>query len=155
MPGVAVVGVIEWFSDKGNSLGSPTPDSHGRGQPPNGMGPRCSATGPSTAAGRNSNAPSSRMLPSSTNPKVTVSVRMVPDVKGVGFLRAKPAARAMGAMIGTKRLISITRPQAMSHCGLSGAGGDGLSSALLKPQVSPSPSNPEPLLAEADENSYT
>src|SRR5690349_20455191 len=29
------------------------------GYPPKGMGPRCSATGPSTAAGRNSKAPTS------------------------------------------------------------------------------------------------
>src|SRR5437773_2293431 len=120
--------------------------------PPNGIGPRCSATGPSTAAGRNSSAPTRRMVPSSTKPNVTVSVRIVPDVKGVGFLAARLPAIASGAMIGTKRLISITRPQAMSQCGAYGAGGDGLSSGVLNPHVSASPSKPEPLLADADVN---
>ena len=93
----------------------------------------CSATGPSTAAGRNNKAPTSRMVPSSTNPNVIVSVRRVPAVNGVGFLAARLPAMAIGAMIGMKRLNSMTSPQAMSHCGLNGAGGDGLSSALLKP----------------------
>ena len=41
----------------------------------------------------------------------------------------------------------------MSHGRLVGAGGEGLSSGLLKPHVSPRPSKPEPLLAEAELNS--
>ena len=40
-------------------------------QLPNGIGPRCSATGPSTAAGRNNRAPTSRIVPSRTKPNVT------------------------------------------------------------------------------------
>src|SRR6185295_8904146 len=44
----------------------------------------------------------------------------------------------------------MTRPVAMSQGPLVGAGA-GLS---LKPHVSPSPSKPEPLLADAEENSY-
>src|SRR5438552_2228639 len=79
---------------------------------------------------------------------------MVPAVKGVGRLAARLPAIARGAMMGTKREISITRPQAMSQCGEYGAGGDGLSSGFSNPHVSPSPSKPEPLLAEADVNSY-
>src|SRR5262249_17571351 len=122
-------------------------------QPPNGSGPRCSATGPSTAAGRNNKAPMSRIAPRSTKPNVIVSVRRVPTVKGVNFLRAKLRAIAIGAMIGMKRPRSITQPHQMSHWMLVGAGGLGLSSGLLKPNVSPSPSNPEPLLADADVNS--
>ena len=81
-----------------------------------------------------------------------VSVRNVPTVMGVGFLAARLAAKAMGAMIGTKRLINMTKPVAMSSGRLSGAGGEGLSSGLLNPQVSPKPSKPEPLLAEAEVN---
>jgi hypothetical protein len=92
------------------------------------------------------------MIPNKTQAKVNVSVRIVPAVKGVGFFLARPAAKAMGAMIGTNRLKSITKPVAMSHGRLSGAGGEGLSSGLLNPQVSPKPSKPEPLLAEAEVN---
>src|SRR5262249_3608461 len=115
---------------------------------------RCSATGPSTAAGRNSSAPTSSTVPSSTKANVSVSVRMVPDVKGVGFLAARLPASASGATIGMKRPSSMTRPVAMSQYGLYGDGGVRLSSGRLSPQVSPSPSKPEPLLAEDEENSY-
>ncbi len=47
-----------------------------------------------------------------------VSVRSVPAVNGVGFLAARLPARASGAMIGMNRPSSITRPVAMSQCGL-------------------------------------
>ena len=80
-----------------------------------GDGPKCSATGPIAAAGRKSKAPMRRMVPNSTNAKVSVSVRMVPTVKGVGFFAARLAARASGAITGMNRLKSITRPVAMSH----------------------------------------
>ena len=71
-------------------------------------------------------------MPSRTKPKVTESVRNVPTVMGVGFLAARLPAKAMGAMIGTKRLKSITRPVAMSSGRLSGAGGEGLSLGLVE-----------------------
>src|ERR1700690_560606 len=90
------------------------------------------------------------MVPSNNMAKVNVSSRMVPSVNGLFFFPPKLAAIAMGATIGRDRLNSMTSPVAMSHGRLVGAG-VGL---LLKPQVSPSPSKPEPLLAEADENSY-
>ena len=54
-------------------------------------------------------------MPSRTKPNVIVSVRNVPTVMGVGFLAARLAAKAMGAMIGTKRLISMTKPVTMSQ----------------------------------------
>ncbi len=59
---------------------------------------------------------------SSTKPKVALSVRMVPTVKGVVFFAARLAASASGAMMGMYRLINITRPVAMSQYGLNGAG---------------------------------
>src|SRR5262249_49656875 len=120
---------------------------------PNGIGPSCSATGPSTAAGRNSSAPTRTIVPSSTKANVSVSVRLVPVVDGVGFFAARLPASASGAMIGTNRQINMTSPQAMSQCGAYGAGGDGFAFESLKPQVSPSPSNPEPLFALAEVNS--
>ena len=95
--------------------------------------------GPSAATGKKSKAPINRIVPSRTKPNVIVSVRNVPTVMGVGFLPARLAAKAMGAMIGTKRLINMTKPVTMSSGRLSGAGGEGLSSGLLNPQVSPSP----------------
>ena len=62
-----------------------------------------------------SNAPTSTMMPTRTTPKVNVSVRRVPVVNGVGFLWLRLDARAMGAMIGTKRQISMIRPVATSQ----------------------------------------
>ena len=88
-------------------------------------------------------------MPKSTHPNVTLSVRIVPTVNGVGFFAASPAASAMGAITGMNRPISITRPVAMSQGTLYGAG-VGLS---LAPYVSPNPSKPEPLLAAAEVNS--
>ena len=75
---------------------------------------------------------------------------MVPNPNGAAFFAPMPAARAMGAIIGMKRLRQMTMTVAISHGRLVGAG-LGLS---LRPQVSPRPSKPEPLLADADENSY-
>ena len=70
-------------------------------QPPNGIGPKCSAIGPKASLlGRKSKAPTSSTVPSSTKPNVAVSVRSVPAVNGVVFFAARLAARAMGAMIG-------------------------------------------------------
>jgi len=68
-------------------------------------------------------------------------------VNGLFFFPPKLAAIAMGATIGRYRLNSMTRPVACPTAGwlVHGVG------LLLKPHVSPSPSKPEPLLAEADE----
>src|SRR5205814_9387225 len=111
------------------------------------------ATGPSAATGRNISAPTSSTVPSSTHPNVTVSVRSVPEVNGVGFFPARLAANAIGAMIGMNRPRSITSPVATSQCGANGAGGDGFLSRSANPYVSPSPSNPDPLLALDEVNS--
>src|ERR1039457_1521743 len=118
--------------------------------PPNGIGPKCSASGPSAATGRNSRAPIITIVPSKRKPKVGVSSRMVPSPNGDAVLAPMPAARAIGAMIGMNRLIAMTMVVAMSHARLVGAG----LGLLLKPQVSPRPSKPEPLFADAEENSY-
>src|SRR5262245_47949686 len=95
------------------------------------------------------------MVPRSTNPNVIVSVRSVPTVNGVGLLAASPAARAIGAMIGTKRDISMTSPHATSQWKAYLAGGDGFALASANPCVSARPSMPEPLFADADVNSYS
>ena len=71
-------------------------------------------------------------------------------MNGVGFFFARLAASAMGAMIGMKRLNSITRPVAMSHWRLNGAG---LSLSVRVPKPVFVPPNSEPLLAEAELNS--
>ena len=88
---------------------------------------------PSAATGRNISAPTSRIVPSSTQPNVIVSVRSVPEVNGVGFFPARLAANAIGAMIGMNRPKTITSPQAMSQCGANGAGALGFLSSSLKP----------------------
>src|SRR5262249_48944149 len=68
--------------------------------PPKGMGPRCSASGPRAATGRNSNAPMITVVPNTKKPKVAVAPRMVPRVNGLRFLRPRLAAIAIGATIG-------------------------------------------------------
>ena len=89
------------------------------------------------------------MVPMSKKANVGVSSRIVPSLNGAAFFAPIPAAKAMGAMIGIKRLMQMTITVAISQAWLVGAG-FGLS---FKPQVSPSPSKPDPLLAEAEENS--
>jgi len=114
------------------------------------MGPRCSARGLNAATGRNK---SERTDDDDgahyKNANVGVSSRMVPNPNGAAFFAPMPAARAMGAMIGIRQLMQMTITVAMSQASLVGAG-FGLS---FKPQVFPSPSKPDPLLAEAEENS--
>ena len=59
-----------------------------------------SATGPSTRAGRNVSAPTTKMVPSQKAPNFNVSVRNVPAVAGVvGFAATEPASAIM-KMIG-------------------------------------------------------
>src|SRR5580692_8096680 len=112
------------------------------------MGPKCSASGPRAAAGKNKRAPIMIIVPRSNTPNVAVSSRRVPKPNGDDFLPPRLAASAIGATIGKYRLKSITKPVAISHGGNSG---DGLG-LLIKPPVVPSPSNAEPLLADAEEN---
>ena len=73
---------------------APTP------QPPKGIGPRCSASGPSAATGRKSSAPMMMMVPSNRNPKVGVSSLSVPVVIGDASFcpapRPAPSARRSG-----------------------------------------------------------
>jgi hypothetical protein len=90
------------------------------------------------------------MVPSRRNPNVAVSSRSVPKPNGDGFFDPRLAAIAMGAIIGRYRLNIITKPVAISHGGNSG---DGLG-LLIVPPVVPSPSNADPLFAEAEENWY-
>src|ERR1700730_1673579 len=112
------------------------------------MGPKCSASGPSAAAGRNRRAPMITMVPNMRKPKVVVSSRKVPKPNGEDFFAPRLAAMAMGAIIGKYRLKIMTKAVAMSH-GTNVGDGLGL---LIRPPVVPRPSNAEPLLAEAEEN---
>src|SRR5246127_280220 len=115
------------------------------------MGPKCSASGPSAAAGKNNNAPIITIVPRSRTPNVVVSSRKVPKPNGEGFFAPRLAASATGAIIGKYRLKSITKAVAISQGGNSGEG----LGLLIVPPVVPSPSKAEPLLAEAEENWYT
>src|SRR3984957_10878535 len=119
-------------------------------QPPNGMGPRCSAIGPSAATGRKSRAPMITMVPKSRNPNVVVSSRKVPNPNGEDFFAPRLAAMAIGAIIGKYRLKIMTKAVAMSH-GTKVGEGLGL---LIRPPVVPMPSMADPLFAEAEENWY-
>ena len=88
------------------------------------------------------------IVPKRRKPNVAVSSRNVPKPKGEAFFPPRLAANAMGATIGRYRLKIMTKPVAISHGGNSGEG----LGLLIRPPVVPSPSNAEPLLAEADEN---
>ena len=90
------------------------------------------------------------MVPNMRKPKVTVSSRKVPKPNGEDFFAPRLAAMAIGAIIGRYRLKSITRAVAISQ---GTKVGDGLG-LLIRPPVVPSPSNADPLFAEADENWY-
>jgi len=91
------------------------------------------------------------MVPNRRKPNVVVSSRRVPKPKGEGCFAPRLAAMAMGAMIGRYRLKIITSAVAISQ-GAKVGDGFGL---LIRPPVVPSPSNADPLLAEAEENWYT
>src|SRR5580698_11041664 len=69
-------------------------------QPPKGIGPKCSAIGPSAATGRKSNAPTIKIVPSNRMAKVTVSSRNVPRPNGADFFAPRNPAIATGAMMG-------------------------------------------------------
>ncbi|MNE40735.1 hypothetical protein D3C80_1347730 [compost metagenome] len=71
-------------------------------------------------------------------PNVPVSVRRVPLPSGIYFFSASIPAIATGPIIGRKRPNSNTTPVAIFHQGV----------------LSPSPSNPLPLLAVEEVNSY-
>src|SRR5277367_4475837 len=58
-------------------------------QPPKGIGPRCSASGPNAATGRNSSAPTTAIVPNNRKPNVTVSSLIVPNVTGATFFRPR------------------------------------------------------------------
>ena len=90
------------------------------------------------------------MVPNMRNPKVTVSSRKVPKPNGEDFFAPRLAAIAIGAIIGRYRLKIMTRAVAISH-GTKVGDGFGL---LIRPPVVLSPSNADPLFAEADENWY-
>src|ERR1700732_4537639 len=114
------------------------------------MGPRCSANGPSAATGRNSRAPMMTIVPNRRNPNVVVSSRKVPKPNGEDFFAPRLAAIAIGAIIGRSRVEIISRGASIFQ---GTKVGDGLW-LLIRPPVVPSPSNADPLFAEADENWY-
>src|SRR5258708_31155754 len=91
-----------------------------------------SAMGPSARAGKKERAATMMITAKVITPKVPVSVFRVPVLSGMYFFFARMPAMATGPMIGRNRDRSITSPQVIFQNGTP----------------SPSPSNPEPLLAE-------
>src|SRR5208282_3995100 len=68
--------------------------------PPNGIGPRCSARGPSAVTGRKSSAPTIKIVPNSRKANVVVLSLRVPNPTGLVFFMPRNAAIATIAMIG-------------------------------------------------------
>src|SRR6218665_291874 len=97
-----------------------------------------SANGPSARAGKNDKAAMIAITAKTIIPNIEVSVFNVPALSGMYFLLASSPAIASGPMIGKKRDSSKTIPVVMFQNGL----------------LSPSPSNPLPLLAALDVYSY-
>lgn len=81
--------------------------------------------------GKNDSAATINMTAKVMTPNVTVSVLRVPALSGIYFFCANKPAMATCPMIGIKRLRISTIPQV----------------TFQKNVLSPSPSNPEPLLA--------
>ena len=77
-----------------------------------------------------------------------LSLLKVPNPNGLDFFAPRNAAIAIGATIGKNRLTAITIPAATSHAAAVGAG----LGLLANPYTTPSPSNADPLLADAEEN---
>src|SRR6185312_12965810 len=100
--------------------------------------PKYSAIGPNERAGKKDSAATMRITDRTIIPKVPVSVFRVPALSGMYFFLARIPAIATGPMMGKKRDKSITVPHAIFQKGV----------------LSPSPSNPDPLLAEEEVNSY-
>ena len=98
---------------------------------------RYSAIGPSVKAGKKAKAAISTITPKVINPKVGVSVFKVPALSGMNFFWAKSPAIATGPMIGRNLARIKTNPVEIFHHGV----------------LSPKPSNPDPLFAEAEVNS--
>ena len=96
-----------------------------------------SAIGPSASPGKNSNAPSITTTENNTTPNIPESIFNEPDDSGVYFFTERKPAMAIGPIIGINLPSSIAMPVPIFQNGV----------------LSPSPSNPEPLLAAADENS--
>src|SRR5690606_14841136 len=99
---------------------------------------RCSATGPSVAAGKKVSAPMTMMVAASRVAKTPPSTLSVPLDSALRRLADSEPTMARGRMIGLNRASSMTMPVARFHGTVS----------------SPSPSKPEPLLALAEVNSY-
>lgn len=97
-----------------------------------------SAKGPSVNAGKKDNAAMMIMTDSNTATNAGLSTFKVPALSGMYFLEARDPAMAIGPMIGMNLPKSIARPHKIFQKGVA----------------SPRPSKPEPLLAEADVNSY-
>src|SRR5579859_2780637 len=97
-----------------------------------------SAIGPRARAGKKDNAATMMITAKVITPKVPVSVFNVPALSGIYFFFASIPAIATGPIMGRNRDSNITRPQVI----------------FQKGTPSPSPSNPEPLLADEEVYSY-
>src|SRR5690242_14678317 len=100
---------------------------------------KCSAMGPKASAGKNDNAAMMAMTANTMTPNVSVSVFRVPALSGTYFLPASMPAMAMGPIMGRNRDNSMTIPSAI----------------FQKWVLAFIPPNSEPLLAEAELNSYS
>jgi hypothetical protein len=100
--------------------------------------PKNSAIGPNVNAGKKLNAATINMTANTIIPNVPVSVFSVPELSGIYFLFARMPAIATGPMMGKYLASSITKPQVIFQKGV----------------LSPNPSNPLPLLADDEVNSY-
>ena len=95
--------------------------------------------GPRANAGKKLNAATINITANTIMPNVEVSVLSVPALSGTYFFFARIPAIATGPIMGKNLASNITVPQAIFQKGV----------------LSPRPSKPLPLLADAEVNSYS
>src|SRR5262245_41364761 len=98
-----------------------------------------SARGPSVRAGKKDNAAIMIITESNTATNAGLSTFRVPELSGIYFFEASEPAMARGPTIGMNLPKSMQTPQSTFQNGVA----------------SVSPSNPEPLFAADDVNSYS
>src|SRR4051794_22309573 len=98
-----------------------------------------SAIGPNANEGKKESAATNTITTNTISPKVPVSVFKVPADSGIYFLLASMPAIATGPIIGKYRERISTKPQLIFHQGV----------------LSPRPSKPLPLFADAEVYSYS
>ena len=98
-----------------------------------------SAKGPSASAGKNDSAAIMMITERRTATNAGLSTFSVPELSGINFFEANDPAIASGPMMGINLPNSIHRPHRIFQNGVA----------------SPRPSNPEPLFAADEVNSYS